>query len=662
MFNNDYKAVKSRLGYCFDLLTAKDMTKEQNSEKNSLLLKKKINTLRALIAGQNLPAHEILLTSNTSMFSFFKDQIKAFEDETDEAEKAKKLLRLKNFIDVQTAAINLDATRMVSMGYERNKVATKIAENASLITGLVKHTVENSKIKGMFDPEKARSLIDEEARNTTAYNAQYSAAWKVLVEKHDSIRGPFLELRKKMFDELEREGSTLELRETIRGEYAADLNALEQKADEEYKKLKASLFDDLEANYQAQKNRIAAEKIAMARAVKNAVIDQSTVTQEDAEKWIAEKVTITQAVINKMKKNGITPEKFHQDLKDFFVITNGRLGKIKIDTKNHQRAYASETTTHATEGFIMLDNDFSQRVLWHELAHHLESDDNLRVIAQEYIKSRSLDGKLVHRLRNLTENKGFAASEKAYKTDMFNHYVAKIYDHGSTEVFSMGVEVLYDDAVLFDTMLKDPKTIEFVTGALMQTKQEVDLINQQLRDSILNINADIDNLRTEQYQEVFEQLAGLVKFSTTVNVTEADFTDPDATRFFSEWKSKFYGTLTLPNGRELVLLKSGKVKYRSFRGRAMKGVFALDFGNYEHVREAIAEGRYTTYFAYGYGVKEEVALAIQTQDLDRIKVLALSMDLHKVGGYSIPNTSGEIGEGFTSFESLDNLKRQYLQG
>jgi len=71
MFNNDYKAVKSRLGYCFDLLTAKDMTKEQNSEKNSLLLKKKINTLRALIAGQNLPAHEILLTSNTSMFSFF---------------------------------------------------------------------------------------------------------------------------------------------------------------------------------------------------------------------------------------------------------------------------------------------------------------------------------------------------------------------------------------------------------------------------------------------------------------------------------------------------------------------------------------------------------------------------------------------------------------
>ena len=662
MFNNDYKAVKSRLGYCFDLLTAKDMTKEQNSEKNSLLLKKKINTLRALIAGQNLPAHEILLTSNTSMFSFFKDQIKAFEDETDEAEKAKKLLRLKNFIDVQTAAINLDATRMVSMGYERNKVATKIAENASLITGLVKHTVENSKIKGMFDPEKARALIDEEARNRTAYDAQYSAAWKVLSEKHDSIRKPFLDLREQMFDELEKEGLTLEQRETIREKYAPELNVLQQNADAEYKKLKASLFDDLEANYQAQKKHIDAEKFAMARAVKNAVIDQSTVTHEDAEKWIAEKVTITQAVVNKMKRNGISPDKFLQDLSDFFVITNGRLGKIKIDTKNHDRAYASGTTTHATEGYIMLDNEFSQRVLWHELAHHLEADDNLRVIAQEYIKSRSLDGGKRHKLRDLTGNKAYAHSEVGYKTDMYSHYVAKIYDHGSTEVFSMGVEALYNETALFDAMSKDPKTIEFVTGALMQTKQEVDLINQQLRDGVLNINADIDNLRANQHQETFIKLAALVKFSTTVNVTEADFTGPDATKFFSEWKSKFYGTLTLPNGRELVLLKSGKVKYRSFRGRAIKGVFALDFSNYEPVREAIAEGRYATYFGYGYGVREEVALAIQTQDLDRIKVLALSMDLHKVGGYSIPDTKGEIGEGFTSFDRLENLKRKYLQG
>ena len=175
----------------------------------------------------------------------------------------------------------------------------------------------------------------------------------------------------------------------------------------------------------------------MARAVKDAVIAQSTVTQEDAEKWITDKVTITKSVVNKMKKNGITPEKFHQDLKDFFVISNGRLGKIKIDTKNHDRAYASGATKHSVEGFVMLDNKFEQHVLWHELAHHLEADDSLRLVAREYIKSRSVDGGVKHKLKNIY-HKGFGNNEYAYKTDMFNHYAAKIYDHGTTEVFFYG--------------------------------------------------------------------------------------------------------------------------------------------------------------------------------------------------------------------------------
>ena len=658
MFSNDYKAVKTRLGYCFDLLTAKDQNKEALAEKDSIILGKRMGALRNLIAGQAIPKHEILLNSTSSLHSFLKDQVREFENETDEIEKGKKLLRIKNFLDVQTTSANLDRTRILDLRYERDQIASKLTENASLITGLVNHTIENSKIKGMFDAEKAKALNDEFNLAKATYDKQYSDAWKALTDGYNVSRQPFIDCRNELLDKLQNDDLSLEQREALKEQYKPKMDALQARADAEYKTLKSILYDDLEANYKAQEERIQAEKIAMAKSVKDAVFAQSTVSYEDAEKWITDKVTITKAVTSKMKKNGITPEKFNQDLKDFFVITNGRLGKIKIDTKNHQRAYASGTTTHESEGFVMLDNDFSQRVLWHELAHHLESDDNLRRVAQEYIKSRSLDGGKRHKIRDLTGSKAYGHGEIAYKTDMYSHYAAKIYAHGSTEVFSMGVEALYNEETLFSTMLMDPKTIEFVTGALMQSKPEMDLINQKLRDGILDTNADIENTRIDMYQEVFQQLAGVVRFSESVSMTMDDLIPGDR-ETLQEWGAKFYGTLTLPNGKELILLKSSKVKYISYRGRTMKGVYALDFKGYEGVKIRTEHLPRAQHFNYGFG---DVTFGIQSQDLDKVKVLALSMDLHRNPGYSIRDSKGEIGEGFLSFEKLDNLKKQYLQG
>lgn len=222
----------------------------------------------------------------------------------------------------------------------------------------------------------------------------------------------------------------------------------------------------------------------------------------------------------------------------------------------------------------------------------------------------------------------------------------------------MGVEALYDEATLFDVLCKDTKTLDFVTGALMQSKQEVDLINQKLRDGILDTNADAENGRTDMYQEVFKQLVGVVKFSESVAVTMDDLLEGDK-ETLEEWGAKFYGTLTLPNGKELILLKSSKVKYKSYRGRTMKGVYALDFKGYEGVKIRADGNPRIKHFVHGF---DEVTFGIQTQDLDKVKVLALSMDLHRRAGYSIPDTKGNIGEGFLSFEKLDNLKKQYLQG
>lgn len=658
MFSKDIKTVKNRLNYCYDLINMKDRFNQgSTNDKDTIIFTKKIGSLRALIAGKELPKHELLLTSDSYADNYCSDLLSDYEGETDEAEKAKKLLKLKNHIDVQNAASKLDPTRTFVFRNESHQVEVQIAEKANLIAGLVNHTIENSKIKGMFDTHKAHALMSKEQSIVDAYNVQYKAAWTTLTEKHPEIRKPYNDYRDMVFAEMAEHGTTPEKREEIRSKHQEKLKALGDKSDEQYNQLKSSLLDDLEATYKADKEQIEAEKIAMAKAVKDAVFAQSTVTNEDAEKWITDKVTITKSVINKMKKNGITPEKFNQDLKDFFIITNGRLGKIKIDTKNHDRAYASSATKHEMEGFIMLDNRFEQNVLWHELAHHLEADDSLRLVAREYIKSRSLDGGVKHKLKDIY-HKGFGSNEYAYKTDMFNHYAAKIYDHGTTEVFSMGVEALYDEATLFDVLCKDTKTLDFVTGALMQSKQEVDLINQKLRDGILDTNANAENGRTDMYQEVFKQLVGVVKFSESVAVTMDDLLEGDK-ETLEEWGAKFYGTLTLPNGKELILLKSSKVKYKSYRGRTMKGVYALDFKGYEGVKIRADGNPRIKHFVHGF---DEVTFGIQTQDLDKVKVLALSMDLHRRAGYSIPDTKGNIGEGFLSFEKLDNLKKQYLQG
>lgn len=658
MFNNDFKTVKTRMGYCFDLYHAKELKKEGGqTEKGLISIERQVSTLRNLLQGKPMPKHEILLTSNSYVYLYRKDILEQYENEQDPAKKANLLLQLKNFVDVQTASVKVDPTRMMDLRTESRQVETLLTEQAQLVRGLVDHTIENAKIKGLFDPEKAQALLDKETAAIERYDRQFQRAKNQLQEVYDRLRQPYLELRAEMLDEMTKHND-MDKRLAVRDSYKPRLDALSAENDEKYEQQKLALFGDLNANHKREKEQFMAEKVAMGKAIKDAVKAQSAVTEADAEKWIADKVTVTKAMTNKLKKNGISTEKFNQDLKDFFILTNGRLGKVKIDTKNHDRAYASGTTRHDLEGVVMMDNKFELHVLWHELAHHLEADDSLRLVAREYIKSRSLDGGKAHKLKDIAHS-GYGSKEYAYNTDMFNHYAAKIYDHGTTEVFAMGVETLYNDLTLFEVMHKDPKTMQFVTGALMQTRQEVDQINQKLRDGILETSAEAENTRTEAYEEVFKKLAALVKFSfnTTVSLDDLTVMDREA---FEGWGSEMFGTLTLPNGKKFILLKAKKVKYVSFAGRAVKGVFALDFDSYLAMKDRFSEltGRY---FAYGYGVKGDLAFAIQTQDMDKLRVMVLSMDLHRRAGY-ITETKGNIGEGFVSFEKLDNLKKEYLQG
>ena len=136
----------------------------------------------------------------------------------------------------------------------------KLIENANLVTGLINHTIESSKIKGMFDAHKAQALVDQEQSATDTYEIQYEAARKTLSEGYDVFRKPFIDCRNELLDKLQNDDLTLEQREALKEQYKPKMEALQDQADAEYKELKTRVYDDMEANYQAEKARIKAEK------------------------------------------------------------------------------------------------------------------------------------------------------------------------------------------------------------------------------------------------------------------------------------------------------------------------------------------------------------------------------------------------------------------
>lgn len=659
MFGNDAQAVNRRLGYCnelMNLVVLKERYADQyTADKPLFKLKHKQQVLRSLLGGIAVPAADKVMMSTSEAKAHYEGLLTQFKAETDEAKKSKLLLEMKNYLSVQWYAWRSERlTTAFALQQQQMALDELISANQSGVLDQINHLQQNSKIAGLFDPNKAQQLTDQGKQLMAAHDATRNQIYdEQIYPKSDEIFAQKKAIRKEYNERMAVELDADKLQQ-LEEECADKISVLSMEMSE----FKGAIFSKMNADFDQKRAEIEAEKMAMAQAVRDKALSLSTVSQEDAQKWLKEKVTITEQVRNKCKRNKISPEQFEQSIKDFYVISNGRLGKIKICTQNHDRAYADDILKHDKEGFVMLDNRFSLQTLWHELAHHLESDDCLRVLAQHYIRSRSLDGGKVHKLRDLTGNKNYKVGEKAYKTDMFNHYAAKIYDSGETEVFSMGVEAFYSNATLFDAMSSDTKTLEFTTAAIMQPKSDTDQLNKTMRDTLVELDASADNQQANEQERIFNELANLVTWSST-SKTLADLPSDDAAYFTKAFAAVPYAELTFPDGKKYLLLKSSKVKLKSYEGRAMKGVLALEIDRYGEdfrtagVREIFTYG--------GISLNSTYTHAIQSQQADTVKVMALAMA--SIGRmFGVKDTKGEIGEGYLSLANLKKLKTKYLSG
>jgi hypothetical protein len=211
--------------------------------------------------------------------------------------------------------------------------------------------------------------------------------------------------------------------------------------------------------------------IAMAAKIGQEAVDRalaaSPVSEEAAQAWAAAQ-DIPKSAANQLEGLGYPVDKVRADMAEFYRLTGGRLPTVRFKATDRKRAYASDIHGHNTST-IALATRFDKRVLFHELAHHLEADPSALAAARGFLVARR-EGDKLYRLKDLVPRSNYGASEVAFKDGWVSPYVGKVYGRGTqhymnvTEVFSMGVEAFSDPAVLAERMAKDPQHTAMVLG------------------------------------------------------------------------------------------------------------------------------------------------------------------------------------------------------
>lgn len=290
--------------------------------------------------------------------------------------------------------------------------------------------------------------------------------------------------------------------------------------------------------------KTAVEKAAKARA-KNAlatvgakliagVVDQSPITPEAAVVW-ASAQTITKQAVTRLKKMGYPVDKLRADMADFYRFTRGRVAAVRIHSDGDRRANATSITAHGKVGTINLGSSFDRRVLWHELAHHMEADPVAKMAAGQFIRRRSEDGKS-HSLRTLSGNRSYKSDERAYKGAFFNPYVGKIYKDGITEVFAMGIESFSDPETLATRAIADPQTLEFVAGFVKADIDPLGRAHAGLREMVTGMQEEVTKTNDNLIGALIKRLADSVTLTPDTDAQWMSGMNGPRERFFSTFK------------------------------------------------------------------------------------------------------------------------------
>lgn len=202
-----------------------------------------------------------------------------------------------------------------------------------------------------------------------------------------------------------------------------------------------------------------------------ALIEASPISQEQAEAWIKDHVTIDNTASNYLTRIKYPRADFKRDLAEVYRIVGGKIGPVTFihDTrKGKTRSYANGTDMIAIQG-----EHFSKKVLFHECGHLAENSDKIfDIVCHNFIENRATGTpQQLEKMMGI----GFRDDERAYPDNFINPYIGKLYTEGS-EVLSVGLETLVDKDGPF-LLLDDPDYLKLIAGICVHKSVHTDLKN-----------------------------------------------------------------------------------------------------------------------------------------------------------------------------------------
>jgi hypothetical protein len=152
----------------------------------------------------------------------------------------------------------------------------------------------------------------------------------------------------------------------------------------------------------------------------------------------------------------------------YALVGHYNLGTLNYAGKLHNggRAYANKDL-----GVIELGERDGADTVWHECGHHVEhSSYGMAMECAKFRTSRAQkdkDGRMViKKLSELTNDTSYKDDEVAVKDKFSRPYVGKVYKHGSTEIISMGFDLMATESGFKKLLEKDPEHLHLMVGIL----------------------------------------------------------------------------------------------------------------------------------------------------------------------------------------------------
>lgn len=164
-------------------------------------------------------------------------------------------------------------------------------------------------------------------------------------------------------------------------------------------------------------------------------------------------------LLSKIKTQGLdVPESLIEVVRLFGAVPE-TLKKIEKNTTGRE---------FATDDSVSISSKTARHVVFHEVGHHFEfSDSNLKKECLRFRDNRAEEGGKLFQINKLTGNSYYSDREVGVKDKFIDHYVGKVYDDGSTEVFSMGIEKFADPLFLAKFRQDDREHFELILNYLI---------------------------------------------------------------------------------------------------------------------------------------------------------------------------------------------------